>query len=194
MGSTLLVLLLSFLTVIVIRILKRSYSHRYFSIYQLIVSEEDPFNFFGLMIIMLPLFIGSILISALLGEGQLGLVIIYGLMTALLTIWPILLHACELLPPGAYKKRKSVYFIYFIFVIIYISLAFGGYSSYFTLINGINGRISIISNIFSLYDKLPGLIRGIFDNCLWILVVWIATALQKKIKNNIKEVPDKVDN
>lgn len=194
MRGTILVLLLSFLTVIAIRLLKRSYSHSYFSIYQLIISEEDPFTFLGLMIIMLPPFIGSIFISALLGEGQLGFVILYGLMTALLIIWPVLLHARELLPPGAYKKRKSVYFIYFIFVVIYITLTFGGYSSYFSIIDGINKRISIMYYIFSFYDKLPGLIQGIFDNCLWILIVWLATILQKKIKCDIKEVPDKVDN
>lgn len=180
-------LLISIITVLIIRILKKSYSHQYFSIYQLIFSDEDPFNFWGLMIILAPPFLGSIFLSLLF--RRLDYVLLYGFLTSFFTIWPVIMYTRHLLPPGAYNKRKSIYFMYFLYTIIYIVLSFGG----FCLSNSIFNINSSLSRIIILYDKCPNIIQGLIDNSLWIIILTFCTYVYNKVKKNIKEVSKEIN-
>ena len=90
------ILLFAIITTITIRILKISYSHHYFSLYQLIFSDDDPFTFWGLMIILMPTFLGSILVTLLFKELEYAL--FYGFLTAFLIIWPVIIYTRQLLP------------------------------------------------------------------------------------------------
>lgn len=186
MANHFIVFILSILTVIIIRFLKKSFSTEYFSLYQ-IIADEDPFTFLGFMIVMVPPFIGSMFLAVILGEENLSLIIVYGFLSAFMIIWPILSYPKELLSPQAYIKRKSVYFIYFLFVATYIVLAYGGYSFYYGIINIEKNRASVLYYIFEIYDELPLMIQGILDNINWALVLLLISLIKKKIKRRIKE-------
>ena len=180
------IFILSVITVIIIRILKKSFTSKYFSLNQIIIANEEPFNIVGFIIIMMPLFIGSILASAILGKDQLDFILLYGFSTAFLIIWPILLYPMELLPTEAYVKKKSVYFVYFLFIMTYVVLSYGGYSFFYSFIKSSSDRKTVLSYIFDLYEVTPPMIQGLLDNIVWVLLFSLISFIKKKLK--IKEV------
>lgn len=161
------ILIISIMTVLATRYLKQVYTFNYFSINELVFSDSDKVNIVGLLIILFPPYIGGIIIGIFGQAYAIDYVILYGLLTSLLIIWPVILYSIELLPNEAYKKKNTVYFLYFLYTIAITVVAYGGLNFYCTLIKGSVSNGLFIFKFLSFYDKLHPFYQKILDNVIW---------------------------
>ena len=179
--NVVIVFISSILTVIVTRIVKKKFSHFYFSINQILVSSEDKLTIAETIFLFLPIYIGSFILSLILGQDSLYYVLLYGFLTPFLIIWPILLYDIHLLPYEAYKKRSMLYLLYLFYVITMIVTSYGGYYSSWSIYSLLYRKDLTITSFLSFYASVNPFIQNIIWWIVVIILSWIVTSLKKRL-------------
>ena len=106
-------LCLAFLNTIIIHLIKTKFPKYYFSLGQLVVTDQEDISFPGLLTKFCPPVFMSIFIGFFFNLQGMEITILFGFFSSFLVIWPVILNGDELLSWEAKKKIKVLYLIYF---------------------------------------------------------------------------------
>lgn len=158
------VLVFSLLTIYTLKIIKRKFSHKYFSIRQAIQPESTDLSIFGLFLTFFPPFFYSFLICNIVKSRRFEEVLIYTMMTFLLLIWPSISYPMEVLPSDVYTKRKTLYFLYFMLGLTYIFISIAAYNFYLLVSNTSSLTNFKLTGFLDYYNSLNVFYQNVLSN------------------------------
>ncbi|MPM75859.1 hypothetical protein SDC9_122853 [bioreactor metagenome] len=186
--SFLRILFFSLLTVYTLKIIKRKFSNKYFSIGQIIQPESTDLCISGLFLTFSPPFFYSFLICNIVKSRKFEEVLIYSIITFLLLIWPSVIYPMEVLSSDIYAKRKTLYFLYFMLGLIYIFISVAAYNFYLLIWNTRLAENLQLFGFLNFYNGLNPLYQNVLANIiaapLISVEIYIYTRIAKKLTNN----------
>lgn len=188
----------SFFNTFIIHIIKTKFPKSYFSLGQLVVTDQDDISISGLLTKFVPPILISIIIGLLFNQNGLEITILFGFFSSFLVIWPVILSGDELLSWEAKRKIKVLYLIYFFYILSYISFSLLGFLVGKT-IKGVQFGV-FFSKIVQAYSNWTPFVQGIVSNTISGLIVAIIAwffatvfrALMKKFQNILIEEKNKI--
>ena len=188
----------SFFNTFIIHIIKTKFPKCYFSLGQLVVTEQDDISISGLLTKFIPPILLSIIIGLLFNESGLEITILFGFFSSFLVIWPVILSGDELLSWEAKRKIRVLYLIYFFYILSYISFSLLGFLIGKT-IRGVQFGI-FFSKLVQSYSNWTPFVQGLVSNTISGLIVTIIAwffamifqILMKQFKNIVYEEKNKI--
>lgn len=192
-------LVLAFLNTYIIHIVKTKFPKIYFSLGQLIVTDQEDISIAGLITKFFPPVVISIFIGLLSNTNGMELTVLFGFFSSFLVVWPVILTGDELLSWQAKKKINVLYLIYFFYILSYIFLSLLGLLIGKTL-KGITVGNFII-DLIDAYSSWSPLMQSVISNIISGIIVtviagiftFIFRALLKKLKTVLIEEQNKVN-
>ncbi|MCB2339100.1 hypothetical protein [Clostridium estertheticum] len=175
------ILIFSLITIYFISIIKVKFSSKYFSLRQIIVSENQDITLVGLILTFSPPLIISTFLSFLTAQDKLQTCIAYGFLTSFLIVWPTLFNSRQLLDTRTYKKKNSLYFIYAIYVAIYMLVSYGGYIICSTISSNKVIYEITLPRFLQFYSSLNVLYQNLISNAIWLVIVYVSIFAYKVI-------------
>ncbi|MFA5851141.1 MAG: hypothetical protein WC820_00410 [Spirochaetales bacterium] len=120
-------LLLAFLNTFLIHSIKTKFPKYYFSLGQLVITENEDISIGGLVTKFGPPIIFGAALGMIFGKHALELTLLYAFFSSFLVIWPVILSGDELLSWEAKNKINVLYLIYFFYILSYEAFAYLGY-------------------------------------------------------------------
>lgn len=193
-------LCLAFLNTIIIHLIKTKFPKYYFSLGQLVVTDQEDISFPGLLTKFCPPIFISIFIGFFFNLQGMEITILFGFFSSFLVIWPVILNGDELLSWEAKKKIKVLYLIYFFYILSYISFSLLG----FLIGKSLKGvRVTnIASSLIDAYTNWLPFVQNIVTNIISGIVVAIIAGiftstfrfLLRKLNKNLIEEKNKAIN
>jgi hypothetical protein len=189
------ILLLAILTIIIQRKILCAFPGTYFSIQDIITTNQNEINLFGFLLRFMLILIFSLVI-AFLYKGDIESIIIYSILVSFLLIWPFILdqivyrnkpeeelYSIRKMTNKLIKKYLIVYFMYSIICILVSLLSIPIY-------NFIKNNPSILYKYLQeKYILLDQLQQSIISNIISFLILsilsYFATKILKKIVKNV---------
>lgn len=171
----------SIITVIITRNMKNRFSHLYFSINQILISNEDNLSLAETIFLFLPTFVGSFILSLIFGQDSFAFVLLYGFFTPFLIIWPVLVYGKQLLPYEAYRKMNILYLLYGFYTISLIFISYGGFISSWSLYSFLSGKELTFNHFLDFYANT----NPFFQNMIWIAIASLFGFIVKSLKRKI---------
>lgn len=178
------VFIFSILTIQTIALFRKKMPKKYFSLRQIIDTSKNDINGKGMLVICLPPFLYSMILSLIINQYKFEFVIIYGILTPVLIVWPTILSSKELLPPHIYSKRKSLYFIYSVYIFMYVFFSISGYNTYTFISSRHMSDFLNLVKFIDYYEKLPSFYQDMISGLIWYIVPLVLSVVYgRKIKN-----------
>jgi hypothetical protein len=191
------ILLLAILTIIIQRKILCAFPGTYFSIQDIITTNQNEINLFGFLLRFALILIFSLVI-AFIYKGDIESIIIYSILVSFLLIWPFILDQIiyrnkpeeELysIRKMTNKQIKNYLFVYFMYSIICILVSLLSIPIYNLIKNNPSILYKYLLEKFILLDQLQ---QSVISNIISFLTLSILShfatkILKKKLKTNLK--------
>jgi hypothetical protein len=191
------ILLLAILTIILLRKILCAFPSKYFSIQDIVTTNDNEINLFGFFLRFVLILIFSLAI-AFIYKGDIEFIITYSILVSFLLIWPFILEQIIYRNKSAEefysiikmtnKQIKNYLIVYFMYSIICILVSLLSIPIY-NLIN--NKPIILYKYLLEKYILLDQLQQDIISNIISGIILATLIFISKKIlirvlKNNFK--------
>lgn len=176
-----LVFIASIFTILITRIIKNRFPKSYFAINHILLSDKKTLTYEEVITLFAPVYLGSIILSVLFRGVNIEYIFVYGLLTAFLLIWPVLLYSKELLILEVYKKKEILNLLYFFYIVTTMTVSYGGYVTFITINNLLNKNKISFNGFLNFYDN----INPFYQNAIWTGILIFLGKTMDKIKGFI---------
>jgi hypothetical protein len=175
------VFLFSLLNIYTLKIIKRKFSYKYFSLRQVIQPESTDLSILGLFLTFFPPFFYGFLICTFVKSRKFEEVLLYSLMTFLLLVWPSISYPMDVLPSDVYSKRKTLYLLYFMLGLTYIFISIAAYNFYILI-----SKTSLLANFrltgfLEYYNGLNVLYQNVLANIISTVFIAVAIYMYRRV-------------
>ncbi|MDR2596463.1 MAG: hypothetical protein LBC76_03990 [Treponema sp.] len=186
-------LLIAFLNIFITHMIKTKFPKAYFSLGEIIITENDDISIFGIITKFCPPFMTGLVIGLLPIVYNMEITLLFSFFASFLVVWPVILSGNSLLSWEMKKRIKTLYLLYVFYIVTYILFAlFGNFLG--KRITGIDLNIEpILGKINGIYNSWNPFIQNIFGGVIGsaifasisTILISIYKFLLKKLKKSV---------
>ena len=165
----------AFLNTYIVHVIKTKFPRFYFSLGQLVVTDQEDISIAGLLTKFLPPILISTIIGIAFSSNGMELTILFGFFSSFLVVWPVILSGDELLSWQAKKKINVLYLIYFFYVLSYISFSLLGLLIGKT-VKGIRVE-NVITDLIKAFPSWSLFVQSVVSNIISGIVVAVIAGI-----------------